>query len=356
MDSTDAPQIIEHAHRNLTYTPFDTKWIPCSSRFVILGQSPSMKGIFQLFQLDQKTEGKLRLLHEFTKGSGYKCATFGASSLTNRQIAIGDFSGNLTILDLETQQEVYKVKAHEGLINSLEGAGGSGMGPPELVTGGRDGCVKVWDIRQEAPVVSLEPAEEIKPDCWAVCFGNCYNDSERMLAAGYDNGDIKLFDLRTNYLQWDTNLKNGVCGLQFDRRDQMMNKIVATTLEGKFHIFDLRTFNATEGGYAEAIEKVHGATVWGVKHLPQNRDLFVTLGGNGSLNLYKYNYPSQRSVQDMNGNPKGVPGSVTMLNQRDLSTQPVASFDWSADRLGLAVLSCLDQSMKVIITTKLNLY
>mmetsp|Transcript_6793 Transcript_6793/g.6676 ORF Transcript_6793/g.6676 Transcript_6793/m.6676 type:complete len:178 (-) Transcript_6793:4-537(-) len=177
-----------------------------------------------------------------------------------------------------------------------------------------------------------------------------------MLAAGYDNGDIKLFDLRTNYLQWDTNLKNGVCGLQFDRRDQMMNKIAATTLEGKFHVFDLRTFNATEGGYAEAIEKVHGATVWGVKHLPQNRDLFVTLGGNGSLNLYKYNYPSQRSVQDMNGNPKGVPGSMTMLNQRDLSTQPVASFDWSADRLGLAVLSCLDQSMKVIITTKLNLY
>jgi WD repeat-containing protein 92 len=35
-------------------------------------------------------------------------------------------------------------------------------------------------------------------DCWAVAFGDMYNDEERALLAGYDNGDIKLFDLRTN--------------------------------------------------------------------------------------------------------------------------------------------------------------
>jgi hypothetical protein len=33
--------------------------------------------------------------------------------------------------------------------------------------------------------------------------------------------------------------------------------------------------------------------VWCVKHLPQNRDVFATGGGNGSVNLYKYCYPAQ---------------------------------------------------------------
>jgi hypothetical protein len=35
-----------------------------------------------------------------------------------------------------------------------------GYGPPELVTCGRDGCVRVWDVRQEdAPVAAFEPAD-----------------------------------------------------------------------------------------------------------------------------------------------------------------------------------------------------
>lgn len=41
-------------------------------------------------------------------------------------------------------------------------------------------------------------------------LGNSYNDQERVLAAGYDNGDVKLFDLRNMALKWETNVKNGV--------------------------------------------------------------------------------------------------------------------------------------------------
>jgi WD repeat-containing protein 92 len=37
MDTTEAPQIIEHVAKSLTFTPFDTKWIPCSARFVLFG-------------------------------------------------------------------------------------------------------------------------------------------------------------------------------------------------------------------------------------------------------------------------------------------------------------------------------
>ncbi len=35
-----------------------------------------------------------------------------------------------------------------------------GYGAPELVTCGRDGCVRVWDVRQQdAPVAAFEPAD-----------------------------------------------------------------------------------------------------------------------------------------------------------------------------------------------------
>lgn len=46
------------------------------------------------------------------------------------------------------------------------------------------------------------------------------------MAAGYDNGDVKLVDLRTQTLRWETNVKNGVTGLDFDRNDIEMNKVM----------------------------------------------------------------------------------------------------------------------------------
>ena len=86
-----------------------------------------------------------------------------------------------------------------------------------------------------------------------------------------------------------------------------MNKLVATTLEGCFHVFDLRTLHP-ELGYSYLIEKAHNSTIWGLKHLPQNREIFITQGGNGAANIYKYNYPKSRSIKDAEGRNKGVIG------------------------------------------------
>lgn len=74
------------------------------------------------------------------------------------------------------------------------------------------GSVKVWDPRQaNDPVACMEPAEgETRRDCWTVAFGNSYNDTERCVCAGYDNGDIKMFDMRKMTCRWETNVKNGV--------------------------------------------------------------------------------------------------------------------------------------------------
>ena len=46
-----------------------------------------------------------------------------------------------------------------------------------------------------------------------------------------------------------------MCSLEFDRKDINMNKLVATTLESKFHVYDMRTQHPTKG-FASLTEKV----------------------------------------------------------------------------------------------------
>ncbi|XP_033620322.1 WD repeat-containing protein 92 isoform X2 [Fukomys damarensis] len=292
------------------------------------------------------------------KAKPIKCGTFGAASLQQRYLATGDFGGNLHIWNLEApEMPVYSVKGHKEIINTIDGIGGLGVGEgaPEIVTGSRDGTVKVWDPRQkDDPVANMEPVKgENKRDCWTVAFGNAYNQEERVVCAGYDNGDIKLFDLRNMSLRWETNIKNGVCSLEFDRKDISMNKLVATSLEGKFHVFDMRTQHPTKG-FASVSEKAHKSTVWQVRHLPQNRELFLTAGGAGSLHLWKYEYPIQRSKKDPEGVEMGVAGSVSLLQNVTLSTQPISSLDWSPDKRGLCVCTSFDQMVRVLIVTKLQ--
>ena len=92
---------------------------------------------------------------------------------------------------------IYTVKAHNQIINCIDGVGGLGIGEgaPEILTASRDGewnvflcfnpyfvffflifslgSVKVWDPRQkDTPVAVIEPAEnEAARDAWTACFG-----------------------------------------------------------------------------------------------------------------------------------------------------------------------------------------
>lgn len=201
--------------------------------------------------------GSLATVGEYVLPSGIKCGTFGASGIEDRRLAFGDYAGKLHITDLENPTKpIYSVQAHSSIINACAGIGGQqvGFGAPEICTGGRDGCVRVWDPRVKEPVLSLEPEEgQTARDCWTVSFGNSYSDTERCVCAGYDNGDVKLFDLRTNSLRFEANVGNGVTCVEFDRPDIEMNKMAVTTLESKFRVYDLRTQHA-ESGFASLSE------------------------------------------------------------------------------------------------------
>lgn len=67
-------------------------------------------------------------------------------------------------------------------------------------------------------------------------------------------------------------------------------------------------------------------------------------------------YPAKRSKECGDGHMQGVCGDLKMLQATTLSSQPVHCFDWSPDHLGLAVCGAFDQSVRVLITTKLNLF
>ncbi|KAI8612714.1 WD40-repeat-containing domain protein [Chytriomyces sp. MP71] len=357
MDALKKPQIITLETKSLDYTPYDVKWVPASARFVVLGQHARGTGALAIYELEQ---GKAKLLKSSEKPHALKCATFGASTLQDRHVATGDFEGNMRVFDLErTEVPVYSVKAHESIVNCIDGAGGVGVhaGPPEIVTGSRDGTVKVWDVRQkDKPVAVISPAEGEKTrDAWTVAFGNSYNNEERVVCAGYENGDVKLFDLKTMSLLWETNTKNGVCSVEFDRKDIQMNKLVVTSVESSFQVYDMRTKHPTHG-YANVSQRNRdNTTVWTVRHLPQNRDIFVTSSGSGSLNVYKYNYPSKRVKQDpTDKKDMGVAGTIELLNNATLAEQPISAFDWSPDKTGLCVFSAFDQQIRVAIVTKLS--
>lgn len=44
-------------------------------------------------------------------------------------------------------------------------------------------------------------------------------------------------------------------------------------------------------------------------------------------------YPEKRVEKDSNGIEYGIPGSVSLLQNATLSTQPISSFDWSPDKV-----------------------
>jgi len=316
----DKPQIIEHASKSFACTVFETRWIPQSARFVALGEYARGTGMLQIHGL---SHGKVEQLKESEKKDPFKCGTFGASTKEERHFATGDFSGRLSYWDLEhLELPLWTVAGHERIINCIDGCGGLvGGGAPEIATGSRDGAVKIWDTRQsDTPVAQLVSSDGSGRDCWAVCFGNSIGGSDRVVAAGYDNGDIKLLDLRTGTLRWETNIKNGICSMQFDRPDIDMNKLVVTTLESKFLVYDMRTFHPrmylclyvllfslnTEKGYASLTQSAHSSTCWIARHLPQNRDVWMTTGGNGSLCLWKYQYPPQRWREDPSDHKKVI--------------------------------------------------
>ena len=99
MDLSGGPNILEHVQKPVNITTYDTKWIPTSARFVVLGSYARATGCLQIYSLDMENNG-VKLDKEVEKKAAFKCGTFGASSLRERHLATGNFEGYLQLWDL----------------------------------------------------------------------------------------------------------------------------------------------------------------------------------------------------------------------------------------------------------------
>jgi hypothetical protein len=78
--------------------------------------------VLQVYQLDGTD---LASVSSIESGSGFKCSTFGASSVSDPQLAVGNFDGRLQIWDLEQPKApVWDAQAHASIVNGIDGCGG----------------------------------------------------------------------------------------------------------------------------------------------------------------------------------------------------------------------------------------
>lgn len=72
----EKPQIIAHIQKSLNYTIFDCKWIPCSAKFVCMGNFPRGTGVMQIYEVQR---GDAVLIKEVTRATLAFCLGFFAS-------------------------------------------------------------------------------------------------------------------------------------------------------------------------------------------------------------------------------------------------------------------------------------
>ena len=63
-----------------------------------------------------------------------------------------------------------------------------------------------------------------------ILLGNAWNNEERVVAAGYDNGEVKLFDLKAMSTLSELTISSGVCiekniMIFFNSNNLLVNKL-----------------------------------------------------------------------------------------------------------------------------------
>lgn len=146
VDAQSKPRVLELLQKSLTVTIHDTKyvsgepqppcfvrlrndvarrWIPGTAKFVALGEYARNTGCLQAghtgasvfliaiqevhgmrsscLQVFELQDNKLHKVQEVEKPARFKFGTFGASSMSERQLATGSFQGQLQVCSLRDQ-------------------------------------------------------------------------------------------------------------------------------------------------------------------------------------------------------------------------------------------------------------
>ncbi|KAI8065477.1 WD40-repeat-containing domain protein [Gongronella butleri] len=307
-------QIHKLATKELSFTPYHVQWVPSSTRVCVVGATDRQTSKLAVYSLNDK---QVVLSTETETPSPIRCATFGAADTHTRHLATGDFAGNVQLWDTQRLDEcVDSVRAHDTIIHCMDGAAGNG--PSEIVTGSRDTTVKVWDTRQlSSAVFSVASNDEhVKSEVWAVAFGT--HTTHRIIAIGYDNGYVRLFDLDAGAYLWETKLPDGVCSLAFDKT----TTLTASTLAGAYVI------QLNNGKYVE-LGVPSDTTHWSVRRVPEFDQYVSVTSGDGNMSVWDHQHPKKAAAKV------------------NFTHHPIISQDWHTNKKGLFAVTAFDQTLRI---------
>ncbi|KAG0196987.1 hypothetical protein BGX28_009490 [Mortierella sp. GBA30] len=358
--NTHHAQISQIASKTIPFTAFQALWIPGTTRICALGSNDGGFGVMHIHSLSTSTNAseikRPKLIHqsETEKRVQFKVGTFHSSSRSSSlpRLLTGDFEGRVSLWDLDrTEFPLHSFMAHQDVVNCMDGAGAL-TGRPEFVTGSRDGSVRLWDMRQNhkdaasvvaggetSPISDMAPRKGSRHDVWCVGLGGRVPDpgaDDLMVVAGYENGDVRVVDLRMGKPVFESNLQHGVCAVEFNRKYGLAGSLVTTTLEGTMHSFDL-----IHGQFLEAhavsedvvtVQSGEDSTLWQVRHIPQRPGVFAVTDGGGNIHLYEHG-------------DERVP--IMSMGSSKVASQGILSLEFNEDLEGLFVGCDLDNTVRV---------
>ena len=188
--------------------------------------------------------------------------------------------------------------------------------------------MKLWDQRAlDSPVIRMFPETgETRRDCWTVAHSGL---ESRLVAAGFDNGDIKLFDVRAMKLVWETTVSRAVTNLTFTT-SQATDWLVAGTNLGKVFKWDA-------AAPANTIHcQLDKSTVWDTQSIGDG-SVVVSCLGSGGLSVC-------RSTSD----------SIKQVCTHQVSEPPLNALSASRDKPGLIATASFDKFLRLFLYTGLK--
>ena len=115
--------------------------------------------------------------------------------------------------------------------------------------------------------------------------------------------------------------------------DIYKNSNYNTNYNSKLYLYDLSNLENNKKLCNEV-----NTTIWGAKFFPHERDIFVSLGGDGNLNFYNYD----KNLFINNNNDK-----LNVVAYNNICSSPIIGFDWHLIKNGLACLISLDNTVRI---------